>query len=133
MTKKNDMYIFLKKIEAKKLMTFFLIDIFNYIDFNDYNYISRICKKRAAVILDVYDNVTDNRFNRYWFDFSKNNQKYFVKETNNVFVTHINILSNNETSNNLFKLAYLFKISYKERVEYAKSFLRKEIVNILKK
>ncbi len=128
MTKKEKLFKFLKRVSNRKLMTKFLINIFDYDGLEDYNYISRISMKDDSVILDVYDNVTENRFNRYCFNFIKSDKAFDTRERDNVFVTEINILSLTDTDNKLLKFAYLFKML---DIEYAKAFLDKEIVGIL--
>ena len=131
MTYKNEMYNFLKKIINKKLLTKFLINIFDYTGLEDYNYISRLSSNKDAIILDIYDNVTVNRFNRYCFNFNKKSSTVFNEEYNNVFVTNIAVLNTIDDNNNLIKLAYLFKLSKKDRIEYANTFLDKEFINLL--
>ena len=58
---------FLKVIYKKNLLTGFLNDVFEYKDFGDYNYIYRLGNDDTSVIIDVYDNVSINRFNRLFF------------------------------------------------------------------
>jgi len=131
MTKKKEMYTFLKCIESNNLMTKFLINIFHYDGLEDYNYISRIGMNENLVILDIYDNVTENRFNRYCFNFDKDSSSYFNEEYNNVFITNIAINNSFDEDNNFIKLSYMFKISKSKRVEYAKTFLDDEFIKFL--
>ena len=131
MTKKKELYDFLKCIESNNLMTKFLVNIFHYIGLEDYNYISRISMNDNSVILDIYDNVTENRFNRYYFNFDKNSKSFFNEKYNNVFVTSISVMNSNDEDNNLIKLSYMFKISKSKRVEYAKTFLDDEFIKFV--
>ena len=128
MNKLDIMYTFMKKIERENKLTLLIINLFNYPDFHDYNYISRIIKTESEVILDIYDNISSKRFNRYIFNFSPS--KYIIKkrEENNVFITSIWIENVKDQNNKLLKFAYLFKML---DIEYAKTFLDKEIVGIL--
>ena len=128
MNKLDIMYKFIKRIGKEKKLTLLIINLFNYQNFHDYNYIPRIIKTSNEVILDIYDNVSANRFNRYIFNFSPS--KYIIKkrEENNVFVTTIWIENVKNQNNKLLKFAYLFKTL---DFEYAKTFLDKEIVDIL--
>ena len=56
---------FLYSLEEEKKLTKFLKIIFKYKVLHDYNYISRIVVNDKSVILDVYDNILENRFNRH--------------------------------------------------------------------
>ena len=136
MNNKDLMYKFIKDIEASKLTTIFICDILKYQELNDYNYIFRIKEESTNIIIDIYDNISINRFNRYIFHFSKpkNKNDITITEKNNVFVTDINVLNSSQNNdNNLVKLAYLFNINKKEMSKYSKTFLSSEIVNLLMK
>ena len=113
-------------------MTLFIKNIFGYEDFFDYNYLFRMIDNDKEIIIDIYDNVTDNRFNRYIFSFSDINYSYKVIEEKNVFVNYLSILKSFDGDNNLIKLAYLFKIEDEIMIEYASTFLDIEFVDILK-
>lgn len=132
MNKKNFMGMFINEINDKKLMTNFIRNIFRYKNFYDYNYLFRMIENDDEIIIDIYDNVTDNRFNRYIFSFSDINYSYKVIEEKNVFVNYLSILKSFDGDNNLIKLAYLFKIEDEIMIEYASTFLDKEFVDILK-
>ena len=69
MNKKNMMREFINIINNRKLMTDFIKNIFDYDNFNDYNYLFRMIEEDNGIIIDIYDNVSDNRFNRYIFLF----------------------------------------------------------------
>ena len=130
------MYKFIKDIEASKLTTIFICDILKYQELNDYNYMFRIKEESTNIIIDIYDNISINRFNRYIFHFSKpkNKNDITITEKNNVFVTDINVLNSSQNNdNNLVKLAYLFNINKKEMSKYSKTFLSSEIVKLLDK
>ena len=110
MNNKDLMYKFIKDIEASKLTTIFICDILKYQELNDYTYIFRIKEESTNIIIDIYDNISINRFNRYIFHFSKpkNKNDITITEKNNVFVTDINVLNSSQNNdNNLVKLAYL--------------------------
>ena len=130
MNNQNITYKFIKTIEREKKLTLLITNIFNYQKFNDYNYISRIIKTQNEIIIDIYDNISINRFNRYIFNFSPS--KYIIKkkEENNVFITSIWIENVKDNKDKLLKLAYLFKTL---DLEYAKTFLHNDIINILNK
>ena len=81
--------------------------------------------------MDIYDNVSDIRFNRYIFNFLDNDDIKKYKD-GDVFVTRISILGVNDSNNKLLKLAYLFKLERHKMIGYAKSFLNVEFVNMLR-
>ena len=131
MNKKELMLLFFRKVKYRRLMTKFLENIFDYNGINDYNYIYRVQENSDDIIIDVYDNVSVNRFNRYIFSFNGLEKDYQVYENDNVFVTVISVINSCNCSNKLIKLAYLFKIEDKKMVEYAKTFLNNEFVKII--
>lgn len=132
MNKKNAMRDFIKKINDSNLMTQFIKNIFNYENFYDYNYLFRMIDNEDEVIIDIYDNVSDNRFNRYIFSFVNTGYDIKVIDEKNVFVSYINIKDVIDNDNKLLKLAYLFKIADSEMLAYANSFLDDIFVEILK-
>lgn len=132
MNKKDLMLTFIKEIYDSKLMTIFIKNIFDYENFNDYNYLFRMIENNQEIIIDIYDNVSDNRFNRYIFSFEELNYDFKVIEEGNVFVNYINILKLDNPDNKLLKLGYLFKLNDNEMIEYAKTFLPDVIVKKLK-
>ena len=131
MNKKDILYTFIKTIEKKQLLTKFIKNIFDYENFNDYNYLFRITENSNQVIIDIYDNISDNRFNRYIFNFSRSNYDIRVIKEGNVFVTYINVLRIGDSNNKLYKLAYLTKLNKNKMYEYASTFLDQEFVDIL--
>ena len=131
MTKKNMFKLFINKINDSKLMTKFIINIFDYEGLQDYNYIFRMIDGNNEVIIDIYDNVSDNRFNRYIFSFIDNDYVFKVLEEGNVFVNYISIMDVVDSNNKLEKLAYLFKLDEDEMLDYANTFLNKIFVDIL--
>ena len=131
MSKKNFMGNFIREINDRGLMTNFICNIFGYENFYDYNYLFRMIENDNEIIIDIYDNVTDNRFNRYIFSFSLVDYSYKVIEEGNVFVHYISILKSFDCDNNLIKLANLFKINDDMMLEYASMFLDNAFVDIL--
>ena len=132
MNKKDIMANFIKEIQNNKLMTIFIKSIFDYENFNDYNYLFRMIENDKEIILDIYDNVSSNRFNRYIFSFEQNNYDFKVIEEKNVFVNYISILNLKDSNNKLLKLGYLFKLNDKDMLIYANTFLPSTIVKKLK-
>lgn len=131
MSKKDIMVGFIEEIERKQLLTLFIGNLFDYDNFFDYNYLFRMTNEKNRIIIDIYDNVSDNRFNRYIFSFVKGKCDYKVIEDKNVFVNYINILNLSDSNNKLLKLGYLFKIRKNKMIGYAKTFLTDEIVKCL--
>lgn len=131
MNKKRVMYDFINEINNRKLMTLFIKNIFKYEEFYDYNYIFRMISNDHEIIIDIYDNVSNNRFNRYVFSFIEENYNIKVIEEGNVFVNYISINNIIDSDNNLHKLAYLFKIEDKLMLEYASNFLDNIFIPIL--
>lgn len=131
MNKKAIMSRFIEKIEDRKLMTLFIKELFDYDNFNDYNYLFRMKDDNKRVIIDIYDNVSSNRFNRYIFSFTKGDYDFKLVEDKNVFVSYINILNLYDSDNKLLKLGYLFRIRKNKMIDYAKTFLTDEIVKCL--
>ena len=131
MNKKRVMCDFINEINNRKLMTLFIKNIFKYEEFYDYNYIFRMTSTDYEIIIDIYDNVSNNRFNRYIFSFIDLGYDIKVIEEGNVFVSYISINNVIDCDNNLLKLAYLFKIDDSFMIEYASSFLDNIFVSIL--
>ncbi len=132
MDKKELMMAFLSRIRREKLWTKFLINIFDYQALNDYNYIYRFQDSGSDVIIDIYDNISANHFNRYVFSFSGLEKAYQVYEKDSVFVTVIDVLnSDNNSKNKLIKLAHLFSLNKNDMNDYAKTFLNSEFVKIV--
>lgn len=131
MNKGDILYKFIKTIERRKLLTEFIKNIFDYENFYDYNYLFRMVKRDNKIIIDIYDNVSCNRFNRYIFNFGRIDYDTYVIKEGNVFVTYINVLRIGDSNNKLYKLAYLIKLDKNEMCEYASTFLDKEFVAIL--
>lgn len=132
MNKRDMLYRFIKRIERSKLLTLFIQNIFDYDNLYDYNYIFRINKEGDNLVIDIYDNVSVNRFNRYIFNYDNkiiNNDNLC---DNNVFITYINVNNMKDSNNKLYKLAYLFKLEDDNLIAYANTFLDQKIVDILK-
>ncbi len=130
MNKKDLIYSFIKNIERNRLLTVFISNMFNYENLTNYNYLFRLTKTNSEVIMDIYDNISINRFNRYIFVFDSE-KEYVNKLFDGVYLTYINVKTVKNSNNKLNKLAYLLKLSKYEAIEYAKTFLDKRIVNIL--
>lgn len=131
MNKKSIMWEFINVINNRNLMTKFIKNIFGYKNFYDYNYLFRMIDNNDEIIIDIYDNVSDNRFNRYIFSFNDKEYEFRMIEEGNVFVSYISVLNIVCCDNNLLKLAYLFKIDEILMVDYAKNFLDNVFVEIL--
>ena len=131
MNNKRYMYKFIKTIQDRKLLTEFIINLFDYDNFNDYNYIFRMTDNNNSIILDIYDNISDHRFNRYIFDFNDVKSKLDIIKQGNVFLTIMPIKNVSDDDIKLYKLAYLFKLDKNKMIEYSKTFLNKEFVDIL--
>ena len=132
MNKRDMLYRFIKRIERSKLLTLFIQNIFDYDNLYDYNYIFRINKEGDNLVIDIYDNVSVNRFNRYIFNYDNkiiNNDNLC---DNNVFITYINVNDVKDSNNKLYKLAYLFKLDNDNMIAHANTFLDQKIVDILK-
>lgn len=125
------MYKFLNRVKREKLMTLFLTNILFDNGLNDYNYICRLFKKDGLVVLDIYDNISKNRFNRYLFDFNNTDYDYKREEIDNVFVNYLGINNLQDSSLNLIKLGFLFKLPKDKMIEYSSLFLDEKINNIL--
>ena len=131
MDKKSMLKVFISQIKDRNLLTKFIASIFGYTDFHDYNYLFRMIDNDYEVIIDIYDNVSDNRFNRYIFSFLDCDYSFKVVEEANVFVNYICVININDGLNKLEKLAYLFKIDNNKMIEYSKTFLDDVFVEIL--
>lgn len=131
MNKKNMFKLFINRINERKLMTKFIINIFDYENIQDYNYIFRMIDENDKVIIDIYDNISDNRFNRYIFYFKEKKYTFRVQEEGNVFVNYISVINMIDGNNKLQKLAYLFKLEQDEMLTYANTFLNKVFVDII--
>ena len=132
MNKKELLEIFIKTIQKNKLLTEFIQNIFDYKNLHDYNYIFRISTNREEVIIDIYDNISNHRFNRYVFSYNRGKYTTNVIEENNVFVTYIDVLNLTGSNNKLYKLAYMTILKKEKIIDYAKTFLDNKFINILK-
>ena len=133
MNKRVLMKEFIETIDRRKLMTQFIKDMFNYQELYDYNYLFRIKEEGNMIIIDIYDNVSNNRFNRYVYRFSPGKYMIKIEERDNVFVNYINIMNIDKDNyeNNIIKLGYLFKLRKNKMIDYAHKFLSDEVVDIL--
>lgn len=131
MNKIDVMIRFIKMIEESNMITDFIKNIFGYDDINDYNYIYRMLYDNEKIIIDIYDNITDNRFNRYVFNFLDCDNTIEDRVEEYVYVKYINVLNIGDSNNNLYKLAYLFNLDNSKMLEYANSFLDIKFVKLL--
>ncbi len=132
MNKKDIFLKFFKEIEKQKLLTKFISNIFDYDNLQEYNYIYRMIDNDNSIIIDIYDNVSNNRFNRYIFLFDRGEYNKKIIEENNVFVTYINVLNMKDSDNKLDKLAYLMSLDKYKMIRYSMTFLDNEFIKILK-
>lgn len=133
MNQKVLMKDFITLIEKSNLMTLFISNMFDYQNLQSYNYLFRMKEERNSLILDIYDNISNHRFNRYIFSWQAGEYDIKVTEDNNVFVTYIHIKNvTNDNNNKLLKFAHLFNIEEDEMIEYANTFLDPSLVKILK-
>lgn len=128
MNKKQLMSKFIKEIEKNNLLTLFIKEIFDYKSLEDYNYIFRMIEEKNTIIIDIYDNVDGNHFNRYIFNFSKKDFEYKSIEKNNIVINYINICNITNQKNNLLKFSYLFKTTKNKIYSYAKSFMSAKLL-----
>lgn len=130
--KKKIMKEFLELILKKNLLTKFLNDIFEYNSFKDYNYIYRLGSDEESIVIDIYDNVSINRFNRYIYSFMCNNDyDYVVEVHNNVYVHYYNVFRLGGKLDKRMMFGYLFTLSYDKMVEYAREFMDTEYLECL--
>lgn len=128
---KQIMYDFINEVVNNNLTTKMLLEIFGYSDLKDYNYIFRVSCDDNSVIVDIYDNVSINRFNRFCFSFNILFDNFNRVENENVFVTYISVYNINNLSNNIFRFAYLFSLDVGNMLEYANTFLDKSFISLL--
>lgn len=127
------LYQFINTIRDKNLLTEFIKYIFEYQELHDYNYIFRIVKEHSEVIIDIYDNVSENRFNRYIFSYKKGEYSNgIIANNNNVFVTYIDVLGLKNSEVLMYKLGYMTTLGKRKIVEYAHTFLDDKYIEILK-
>ena len=131
MNKEILMFDFLKVIYDRGLITKFIKNLFNYNEINDYNYIFRLMNLQNEVIIDIYDNFSINRYNRYVFSFDNDDYEIKVNKEGFVYVKYISIFNVKNLDDKLLKFAYLFSLNSDDMVEYASSFLDSEFVEIL--
>ncbi len=130
MDKHEILYKYIKRIQRKGLLTLFIKDIFEYETLYDYNYMFRIINEKDDLIIDIYDNVSVNRFNRYIFNFS-NRDNNIIPDKENVCVTYLNVSKILDDNNKLHKLAHLASLD-NGMIEYANTFLDSKLVMVLK-
>lgn len=123
---------FLELILKKGLLTDFLNDIFEYKNFKDYNYIYRLGSDKESIIIDVYDNASVNRFNRYIYSFVDNDEyDYMVEVHDNVYVHYYNVFRLGDKLDKRMMFGYLFTLPYEEMIEYARGFMNTKYLECL--
>ena len=132
MNQKRLLMKFINVIQRKKLLTEFLADIFEYDDFHDYNYLFRMVNNDDEIIIDIYDNVSDNRFNRYVLNYNKGKIKTRVVTDNNVYVNYIDVFNIKNGVNKLYDFIYITTLDKDKIIIYANTVLKSKFVNILK-
>jgi hypothetical protein len=128
---KEIMAAYLRSLNNKNKLIKLLKIFFGYKDIKKDNYLVRLYEDDDRVVMDIYDNINDNRFNRYIFDF-KNTLGIIVREyRTNVYITEIYIRTINKTNKLILKFAYIFKLKDEEMNGYAKNILPKELLTPL--
>ena len=128
---KEIMAAYLRSLNNKNKLIKLLKIFFGYKDIKKDNYLVRLYEDDDRVVMDIYDNINNNRFNRYIFDF-KNNLGTIVREyRTNVYITEIYVRTINKINKLILKFAYIFKLKDEEMSEYAKKILPKELLTPL--
>ena len=122
---------YINNLKRKKLLTSFISYIFDYPNIKEYNYIFRIKKENNNVIIDIYDNISTYKLNRYIFDYSSNELKKHHKES--IYITQIGMINIKNKKSKIFKLAYLFTLEKNKMSDYANKFLKPEFTELLLK
>lgn len=131
MNNKDIMIQFINKIHGMGILTDFIKYIFDYESLFDYNYMFRMIDGDNHVIIDIYDNVSDNKFNRYIYDFIGNSDEIITYVEDDVFVKKISVKNLIDNDDMVIKLGYLFKLDRDLMIEYASLFMDIKFVEIL--
>lgn len=131
MNNKVIMLDFINRINNLGLMTEFIMNIFGYKDIFDYNYMFRIIDDGNDLIMDIYDNVSENKFNRYVYSFYDSDYDYKREIGDKLFVHYINIFKIRDIDNNVLRLGYLFSLDMDKMIDYAKIFMNDKFILIL--
>ena len=129
MNNKDMMIRFINNIRDMGMLTEFIKYIFNYKYLDDHNYIFRIIDDVNSVIIDIYDNVSNSRFNRYIYDFD--GEVFLNTIEDYILVKKISIKNLIDNDDKILKLGYLFKLDKELMVNYAKQFMNTKFVQIL--
>ena len=114
------------------MLTEFIKDIFGYDYLGDYNYMFRMIDGDKQVIIDIYDNVSENRFNRYIYDFMDDSYSVLLSNEDDVYIKKVSVVNADKNGDNVVKLGYLFKLDNNLMIDYAYEFLDMKYVEILK-
>lgn len=128
----NMMIDFINNINNMNLMTEFIKNMFKNDNIFDYNYMFRFTTTDDEIIIDIYDNISDKKFNRYIYSFNIDNYNYKLEVEDRLYIHYINIFNIEDNDDNMLKLGYLFSLDNNKMIEYAKIFLNDEFVLILK-
>lgn len=129
---KKDLFIkYIKSIIKRKKLTLLVNNIFDKKIIDDNSYLFRLINNKNQVIIDIHDNVSTNRFNRYIFDFGNTNKEYETKVIDGVYITYIGINNIKTYHNNIQKFASLFNRHNKNILSEAKIFMDNELIDIL--
>jgi len=122
---------FINAIINRGLLTEFIKIIFNYDYLFDYNYMFRMIDDDNFIIIDIYDNVSQNRFNRYVYDFIDDSYVFLLDYENNILVRKISVINVNRDGDNILKLGYLFKLDRELMLDYADEFMDIKFIKVL--
>lgn len=122
---------YIRSLKKRKELTSFLSNILDYKNLKEYNYIFRLIEEECRVIIDIYDNISTNRFNRYIFNFNKTHLVSKTIKEKNVYITYINIYNLSNSNNKIYKLGFLFKLDKSKMINYANTFLSQKHIDIL--
>ena len=131
MNNKDTMIKFINVVNNNGMLTELIKYIFDYDYLFDNNYIFRLIDDNNYVILDIYDNISANKFNRYIYDFMDDNYNVLKYYENDIYIRKISVKNINNNDNNIIKFGYLFNLDIKMMIDYADKFLDDKFVKIL--
>ena len=124
---------YLNTLKRNKQLTSFISYIFDYKNLNESNYIFRMKKENNNIIIDIYDNISKNKLNKYIFNYENSTQAIKKSRVNDIYVTNIYMKNLKNSRTKIYKLAYLFTLNKKDMENYAKTFLKQEFIELLLK